>query len=392
MTIELWVGKEFDTSYEREVLDSFLTDMDFRFGHTDTLYLVLADYCLDGRQIDLTILKHDAVIVVELKNCQEPFKASENGDWLTPSGYLLGSQGRNPLQQTQQYRVKWVNFLKTNKHSFRCLANAQDDRPLWNVTGVVAINPSLHPETDNKISNGSWWFKLRGVDQLIKTIEFQTNQWMNFSDEELRKLADELLSLKINPKIKTSIRSKNEEKSVIFSEQSYAQIDSGLGASSHRSLLAGMTDYSHQSLRDIVRDLGSWVATLNKVQTSLESNLRKLEESGYWETVIFEVKSIFQYAIKFYDTSIKEINEILGEIQVEVQSHHISRLRRLSECAVKLNIEYGRVWHQEYIYKDYGEPNFRILESMYAEGRDMAVDMLDLSGVVARLTDFVGKK
>jgi hypothetical protein len=380
MTIELWIGKEFDTSYEREVLDSFLTDMQSRFGNTDTLYLILADYCLDGRQIDLTILKHDAVIVVELKNCQEPFKASENGDWLTPSGYLLGSKERNPLQQTQQYRVKWVNFLKRNKHNFRCLVNAQDDRPFWNVTGVVAINPSLHPHTDNKISNDSWWFKLRGVDDLIKTIEFQTNQWMNFSDEELRKLAGELLSLKFNPKIKN------------ISRQSYEQIGSNLGATSHRALIAGMTDYSHQSFRDIVRDLEHWVTSLNEVRNYLKANLRKLEESGYWETVIFELKAIFQYAIKFYDTSIKEINEILSEIQVEVQSHHISRLRRLSECAVNLNIEYGRIWHQEYIDKDYGEQNFMILENMYAEGRQMAVDMLDLSRAVERLTDFVGKK
>ncbi|MDJ0516262.1 MAG: nuclease-related domain-containing protein [Trichodesmium sp. MO_231.B1] len=196
MTIEVWMGKNFDTSYEREAVGKFLDDMEFRFGNEEKLHLVLMDYYIENRQIDLTVLKNDAIIPIELKECHEPFLASENGDWCTPSGYIVGSEDRNPFQQVYEHRIKWFNLLKANKHKFRCLDNAPDGRPFWYSTCIVAISPSLHPNITNKISSDSWWFRLFGLDELAKQIEFQTNKYMNFSDDELRKIASDLLSLK----------------------------------------------------------------------------------------------------------------------------------------------------------------------------------------------------
>lgn len=181
---------------EREAVGKFLDDMQFCFGDEEKLYLVLIDYYIENRQIDLKVLKNDAIIPIELKECHEPFLASENGDWCTPSGHIVGSKDRNPFQQAQEYRIKWFNLFKGNKHKFRCLEKVADDRPFWYSTCIVAISPSLHPHTTSKISSNSWWFRLLGVDELAKKIEFQTNQWMNFSDDELRKIASDLLSLK----------------------------------------------------------------------------------------------------------------------------------------------------------------------------------------------------
>ncbi|MGB3513951.1 MAG: hypothetical protein WBA93_33030 [Microcoleaceae cyanobacterium] len=87
-------------------------------------------------------------------------------------------------------------MLEKNKYQFRCLGNVLDNKPFWYSTCIVAISPSLHPNTTNKISSNSWWFKLCGIDKLPRIIECQTNRYMNFSDDELRNLASELLSLK----------------------------------------------------------------------------------------------------------------------------------------------------------------------------------------------------
>jgi len=111
MTIEIWMGKNFDTSYEREAVGRFLDDMEFRFISEAKLYLVLMDYYIENRQIDLTVLKNDAIIPIELKQCHEPFLASENGDWYISNGYnIVGSKDRNPFQQVQEYRIKWFNL------------------------------------------------------------------------------------------------------------------------------------------------------------------------------------------------------------------------------------------------------------------------------------------
>ncbi len=397
MTIEIWIGKDFDYTYEREALDLFVNDLESCLGNTDTLYVVLADYYIDGRQVDLTVLKRDAIITIELKECSEPFEASENGDWLTPSAHLIGTKDLNPFQQVRQYRTKWFDLLKRNKDRFRCLATAQDNRPFWNVTGIVTVSPMLHPDTKSKISKGksNWWFKLCGLDTLGKTTASQTNKWMNFSDEELRKIADELLSLKqknyINQnQIKEQNKKQPQQKAKV--ESCHQVNDSENTFSTHRSLIAGCTDYSYLTFEEIIRDLDRWLRMLIQVQEYLNKSTQKLKEASYWSTVSISVKSIFEKSITFHRTSIKEITEIISEIQSEIQNHHVSRLRRICQVATELNYEYGQIWHGEDNFKEYGNPHFRVLEGMYAEGRDMSVSLLDLGNAAERLSDFVGKQ
>ena len=127
MTVELWIGQEFSRPYERKALERFVVDMEIEFGHTDELYLVLANYTLFGNQIDVTVLKRDAIIIIELKERQEAFKAYENGPWLTiPDGKKVGTGDRNPFEQVQSYRLKWVDFLKANREQFSSLTQAEN--------------------------------------------------------------------------------------------------------------------------------------------------------------------------------------------------------------------------------------------------------------------------
>ena len=58
-----------------------------------------------------------------------------------------------------------------------------------------------------------------------------------------------------------------------------------------RSLLAGMTDYSHQSLEDILADLHDWVTNLTQVCATLEKDVALLEGKSYWEQVDYDIRS-----------------------------------------------------------------------------------------------------
>ncbi len=64
----------------------------------------------------------------------------------------------------------------------------------------------------------------------------------------------------------------------------------------------------------------------------------------------------------------------------------------MAETGDELNLSYGRVWHREYKHKEYDNPDFRLVEDLYRDGRGMVADMLDLSNLAARLEDFVGRK
>ena len=188
MPIELYMSTEFDTSYERDALKVIVSDLYALFGDTTNLCIILANYFIQNRQVDITILKKDAIIVVELKDCCLPFTATENGSWTCPNGHIVGHTDNNPYQQVRGYRTRWKDFLTDQRGKFGCLSTITDEKALWHVTGVVAISPSLHPEVENHITNNSWWFKLVGSNKLSVYVSSQIDKYFNFSDSELRSI------------------------------------------------------------------------------------------------------------------------------------------------------------------------------------------------------------
>ncbi len=159
-----------------------------------------------------------------------------------------------------------------------------------------------------------------------------------------------------------------------------------------RTTVAGMTDYSHQSLDTILNDLGNWSTTLVKTIAHLENNKQKLIDNEYWKTTDDDFKWIFARAHMFYTTALTEINEIRDQMPLEVQPNHVTRLERIGKTSYEINMEWGDTWHNRMKPKQYGDPNFIILEDLYAKSRDMAVDLMDLSNVADRLKDYIGRK
>ena len=119
-----------------------------------------------------------------------------------------------------------------------------------------------------------------------------------------------------------------------------------------------------------------------------------LEGKSYWEQVDYDIRSSLMYSLKFFKTSIEEINLIIPDFQEEIQTNHVNRIRSLARTAAKTNEDIAKAWHQDYYpgKKDYGNPDFAVVEEMYKEARGMAIDMVDLGNLAARLNDFVGKR
>jgi len=209
MPVELYIGSEFESTQEREALSVIKHGLETLFSETSDLCVVLVNYIIQGRQVDLTILKKDAIIIVELKDCHLPFVATENGSWQCPNGHIVGLPDNNPYHQVRGYRIKWKEFLAQQKYKFNCLSTITDERALWHTRGFVAISPSLHPEVDNRISSNNWWFRLIGSDELSEHVSSQTNKHFNFSDRELR-LIPHLLGVKKDSELKNDVSPERE--------------------------------------------------------------------------------------------------------------------------------------------------------------------------------------
>lgn len=189
MPVELWIGQPFDTTHEREALESFMTDMESSFGQDSKLYMVLANFYVDGKQVDLAVLKNEAIIVIELKKCDldDPFVAQENGPWVTDSGRKIETDRLNPFEQVNKYRKNLMSLLSTNQKKFLPSAKI-GSLDFTHIKGYVVIDPSLPPGTKNNIPDNKPWFRLVGLNRLTNAIDNAVSQRLNFLDEELHNL------------------------------------------------------------------------------------------------------------------------------------------------------------------------------------------------------------
>jgi len=160
-----------------------------------------------------------------------------------------------------------------------------------------------------------------------------------------------------------------------------------------KGLIGGMTDYSHQSFSDVVNDLDYEYRNLSAFIGAIDKNLATSKQNKYWQrNVPTAFQSIVDYALTNYKTVQDELLEIKQDIQECVEEHHVNRLASIAKTAHEINIDIGMIWHQQYDDKDYGNSDFTIVERIYGDTRDMAVNLLDMSNIAGRLKDFIGRK
>lgn len=161
-----------------------------------------------------------------------------------------------------------------------------------------------------------------------------------------------------------------------------------------RSIIAGLTDYSTQTISEMSEDLNESSIYLAETCELLKRTISELKESGYWESIFGDFSDYILFCTDFFERSNKEISEINKEIGKDVQAHHFARLNTIGIKASEINRQIGILWHREYPgqLKDYQNINFRMVEKLYAKSRDTVAYLMDLTNLASRLQDYVGKK
>lgn len=199
MTVHLYMGKEFAHTHEMQALRKFVSEMQSRFGASDQYYFILANYFVGGHEIDLTVLKENAIIVIELKECGgSPITGAENGDWMIDNPgdrqAVINPGRENPYQQVKGYRFAWIDILRRRQNSFLTEQKASQ-LDFYHVSGFVAISPKLDPSSRIDIRPLPW-FKVVGLDELCDAVYDQRSPALSFSKDELAALAQDVLRLK----------------------------------------------------------------------------------------------------------------------------------------------------------------------------------------------------
>jgi len=198
MTTPLYYGRQ-PVGYEAEAIARLRRDLNAACIDAH----LFANFEIDGREIDLLVVKRDGMYLVELKKVGGPVIGAVNGEWRVLNGRgeypLHGGRDENPYQQMRtQYRVlteylecRKADFLapySANGTRFRPLNYQEREVPRVQIRSLLVFYPELPRNSQLDIE---WPIEKVSFTEL-STILRQPTKRVNLTDEEIVALAKAL--------------------------------------------------------------------------------------------------------------------------------------------------------------------------------------------------------
>lgn len=196
MTVECWIGQEFEQAHEMRAFRLLLSQLVEHFGEADEFVCLLANFYCNGADIDLVVIKERAVILIELKECDQAVFGNLNGEWRIQNGAILNQGRLNPYQQVRQYRYALMNFLSAQRLAFLPEQKARQIS-FEHVSALVVFSPYLAPGSRIEIpQRDQKWFGVLGLEKLWEEIKDHRSTQIHLDQGSIRKFAAQVLNLK----------------------------------------------------------------------------------------------------------------------------------------------------------------------------------------------------
>jgi hypothetical protein len=181
VAVQVWIGEKPEHPQERRAIIALASSLE----RLDGLYLILANFSVGGRNIDLVVIKPDGIFIIELKYCDGKVFGDVNGPW-----FVEGSNGerkrlnpgrKNPYNQVISYYYSLINFLNEARPKFLSPQKAAtvDFRTCRR---LVVIAPTIQ---DGSQVETDWKVDLKGLDQLPPYLLAERSSEINLSEEEM---------------------------------------------------------------------------------------------------------------------------------------------------------------------------------------------------------------
>ena len=181
MAVQIWIGEKPENHNERRALTQLATSL----ARLDGLYVIMANFSVGGRTIDLVVLKRDGFFVVELKHCDGRVIGDVNGPWFVENANKerkrINPGRKNPYNQVISYYYAFTNFLNDQRADIA----GQRQVETRSVRRVVAIAPLLHPESQ---VDTDWKVQVVGLDELPAFLFTEHSADMDWQDDELQRI------------------------------------------------------------------------------------------------------------------------------------------------------------------------------------------------------------
>jgi hypothetical protein len=190
VAVQVWIGEKPEHANERRAIVALANGLERLEG----LYLILANFSVGGRNIDLVVVKQEAIFIIELKHVDGKVFGGVNGRWRVESANgvekFLNPGRKNPYNQVISYFYSLTNFLSEQRESFLSpqKAEATDFRTSKR---LVVIAPTIQEGSQIELD---WKVELRGLDELPAYLVTERSNGIELSSAEMLKLP-ELLNL-----------------------------------------------------------------------------------------------------------------------------------------------------------------------------------------------------
>jgi hypothetical protein len=181
VAVQVWIGEKPEHPNERRAIVSLANGLE----RLDGLYLILANFSVGGRNVDLVLIKQDAIFIVELKHCDGKIFGDVNGPWFVESANgerkRLNPGRKNPYNQVISYYYSLINFLNEHRTTFLSpqKATAVDFRTCKRLVVIApTVQEGSQVETD-------WKVELKGLDELPAYLVTERSSEIDLSTDEM---------------------------------------------------------------------------------------------------------------------------------------------------------------------------------------------------------------
>ncbi|WP_298819496.1 nuclease-related domain-containing protein [Chloroflexus sp.] len=181
MAVQVWIGEKPEHPQERRAILSLAQTLEKLEG----LFLILSNFSVGGRNIDLVIIKHDAIVIIELKHCDGRVIGSVNGPWIVEGRNgeqkRLNPGRKNPYNQVISYFHALTNFLNERRREFLSeqKANTIDFRTCKR---LIVIAPRIEEGSQLDLD---WKVEVRGLDELPAYMITERSSEIELTEEEM---------------------------------------------------------------------------------------------------------------------------------------------------------------------------------------------------------------
>ena len=183
MTVELWYGSKPTNYGEQSVLIELYDYLKPRPG----LYILMANFYAGlSNEIDLMVIKRNAIFLVELKNYATPLVGEKEGDWTYTEKDGSKKNMRNPFKQVRANVFAWKDWCKAQAELLEKMETIKRNFRLLEPYEYIVVFPELHAKSDIKI--GEQPVHAMGFDKFRAELVIRNRTGPELDGDELRQI------------------------------------------------------------------------------------------------------------------------------------------------------------------------------------------------------------